>query len=122
MKALVRWAVFCAGTGRRMRIDQDTRAFFRIGDRDDLSYEDKLERYRTLADDYFQVEEYEAFCAEQLGSLDGIALEYFSGREFDDLLVETVTSTFPPHEHEQMVARHRGLLGAWVADQAPAPA
>jgi hypothetical protein len=122
MKALVRWTVFCAGTGRRMRIDQDTRAFFRIGDRDDLSYEDKLERYRTLADDYFQVEEYEAFCAERLGALDGIALEYFSGKEFDDLLVETVTSTFPPHEHEQMVARHRGLLGAWVADQEPAPA
>jgi hypothetical protein len=28
-----------------------------------------------------------------------------------------VTSTFPEHEHESMVERHRGLVGAWVADQ-----
>jgi hypothetical protein len=28
-----------------------------------------------------------------------------------------VCSIFPPHEHEEMVARHRGLLGAWARDQ-----
>jgi hypothetical protein len=28
-----------------------------------------------------------------------------------------VRETFPAHEHDEMVARHRGLLGAWVADQ-----
>ena len=34
-----------------------------IGDRDDLTYEEKLEAYRWLADEYFQVAEYEEFCA-----------------------------------------------------------
>ena len=98
-----------------MRINQDTRAYFEIGDRDDLTYEEKLAEYRELADAYFQVAEYEEFCAEHLGGLDELALDYFGGPEFDGLLVDTVTSTFPAHEHEEMVARYRGLVGAWVA-------
>ena len=83
----------------------------------DLPYEEKLDRYRELADAYFQVDEYTEFCDEHLGHLDEVALEYFGGAEFDHLLVETVASTFPAHEHEAMVARHRGLIGGWVADQ-----
>ena len=41
-------------------------------------------------------------------------------RHLDDLLVETVRSTFPAHEHDQFVAHYRGLLGAWVSDAAVA--
>ncbi len=33
IKALVRWSVFCCVTGRRPRIDPDTRSYFDIGDR-----------------------------------------------------------------------------------------
>jgi hypothetical protein len=33
------------------------------------------------------------------------------------VLVETVTTMFPPHEHEQFVAHFRGLLGAWATDE-----
>jgi hypothetical protein len=117
MEALVKWCAFCSVTDRRLAIDQDQRTYFDIGDRDDLSYEDKLREYRRLADDYFQVEEYEEFCATRLGGLHEVALDYFGGPEFDALLVETVQSVFPEHEHEQMVERHRGLVGAWVADQ-----
>jgi hypothetical protein len=117
MSALVRWSAFCATTGRRLRIDQDKRTYFDIGDRDDLTYEEKLGEYRRLADDYFQVEAYEEFCATKLGPVREVALDYFGGPEFDALLVETVQSVFPAHEHEEMVARHRGLVGAWVKDQ-----
>ena len=58
------------------------------------------------------------FVATQLGDLDAVAHDYFASGEFDRLLVETVQATFPAHEHEQFVAHYRGLLGAWVADQA----
>jgi hypothetical protein len=117
IKTLVKWCAFCIATDRRMRISQNTRDYFAIGDRDDLGYEEKLEQYRTLADTFFQVAEYEEFCAVELARLDDIALEYFASPEFDRLLVDTVTSTFPAHEHEAMVERHRGLVGAWVRDQ-----
>jgi hypothetical protein len=117
MKALVKWSAFCLVTERPMRINQDTRDYFAIGDRDDLSYEEKLAEYRSLVDAFFQVELYDEFCAEAFADFDARALEWFAGPEFDALLVEVVQATFPEHEHEAMVARHRGLVGAWVADQ-----
>ena len=120
MKALVKWAVFCTVTGRKPRYDLDTRRYFDIADRQELSYSDKLSCYRQLADDYFDVERYQDFCASRLANLDQVVLEWVAGPDFDRLLVETVRSTFPPHEHDHFVAHYRGLLGAWVADQAAA--
>jgi len=117
MEALVKWCVFCVVTGRRMAIDQDKRRYFDIGDRDDLSYAEKLDGYRNLADEYFQVDEYEEFCAAALPSLRELVVGYVGSSEFDDLLVDIVRSTFPAHEEEQMVARHRGLVGAWLRDE-----
>jgi hypothetical protein len=115
--ALVRWTAFCTITRRRMRINQNTRDYFETGDREDLSYEDKLREYRRLSDAYFQVDDYRAFCDEELRHLDELVVEYVESPEFDSLLVQTVTTTFPAHEHEQFVAHFRGLLGAWAADQ-----
>ena len=117
IKTLVKWCSFCIATERRMRISQNTRDYFAVGDRDDLSYEEKLEEYRRLADTFLQVAEYEDFCAQHLAHVDDLALEYFASPDFDRLLVDSVTAVFPAHEHEAMIARHRGLLGAWVRDQ-----
>ena len=66
IRALVRWSAFCAVTRRRMRIFQDSRRYFEIGDDESLSYEEKLQRYRVLADEYFHADEYRAFCDEAL--------------------------------------------------------
>jgi hypothetical protein len=122
IKTLIKWCAFCTVTARPMRINQDTRTYFEIGDREDLTYEEKLHEYRRLADEYFQVEEYEQFCAECLAGLDEATLDYVESPEFDRLLVDTVTNTFPPHEHEQFVAHFRGLLGTWARDQRVASA
>ena len=88
-----------------------------IADRDDLSYDEKLRAYRTLADDYFDTERYSDFCASRLPHIDEIALEYIESPDFDQVLVETVTTTFPAHEHDQFVAHFRGLLAAWATDE-----
>src|SRR3990172_3047909 len=42
IRTLVRWSVFCAVTRRRMRIFQDSRPYFEIGDDDGLSHEERL--------------------------------------------------------------------------------
>jgi len=117
MRALVRWTVFCSATGRQMRINQTTRDYFEIADRDDLGYPEKLGEYRQLADEYFQVDEYDDFCATKLPHLDEILLDWVEGPAFDRLLVDTVTTTFPAHERERFVAHYRGLLAAWAKDQ-----
>ena len=116
--ALVRWSAFCAVTRREMHINQNSRDYFRFGDRDDLTYEEKLAQYRQLADAYFQIDDYREFCDTHLKHLDEIAHEWFSSPAFDEVLVATVRSTFPEHEQEHFVAHYRGLLGAWVGDNA----
>src|SRR6185437_8380352 len=83
--ALVRWAAFCVCTRREMRINQNSRDYFDIGDDDALH-------------------------------LDALAYEWFTSPEFDAVLVDTVRTTFPAHEHEEFVAHYRGLLAAWARD------
>jgi len=117
IKALVRWSVFCTATGRRPRLDLETRRFFDIADRDDLSYEEKLRAYRGLANEYFQTEAYSDFCASRLTHLDEVMLDWVRGPDFDRLLVDTVRSTFPPHEHDHFIAHYRGLLDMWKRDE-----
>ncbi|MFN2388176.1 MAG: hypothetical protein ABR575_01015 [Actinomycetota bacterium] len=117
IKALAKWSIFCAATGRRMRIDQDTRRYFEIGDRDDLSYEDKLGEYGRLANEYFDVDAYHRFCEQHLPEIDEAMVEFVESDEFDRLLIETVETTFPAHERDRFVAHYRGLLAAWAADE-----
>jgi hypothetical protein len=100
-----------------MRLNQPTRDYFAIADREDLAYEEKLAEYRRLADAYFQVDEYEEFVATRLSHLDEALLEWVEGPDFDRLLVDTVRSTFPPHEHDHFVEHYRGLLASWARDQ-----
>jgi hypothetical protein len=117
MKALVKWSVFCTVTGRKPRYDLDTRRYFDIAERTDLSYAEKLTAYRVLIDEYFETERYADFCAGRLAHFDEVALEWFAGPEFDQLLVDTVRETFPAHEHDHFIAHYRGLLAAWCKDQ-----
>jgi hypothetical protein len=116
IKTLARWAIYCATTERQMRVDPETRRYFDIGDRGDLTYEQKLDEYAHLSDEYFETEKYFDFCNTHLANLDEVMLNYIESRAFDDLLVSTVTSTFPRHEHEHFIAHYRGLLSAWATD------
>jgi hypothetical protein len=118
MKALVKWSIFCTATGRKGRPYVDPQPWFDIADRDDLEYADKLALYSKMADDYFDTERYQDFCASRLGNFDAVAADYFAGAEFDRVLVETVHATFPEHERDAFTDHFRGLVRAWVADQA----
>jgi hypothetical protein len=117
MKALVKWCIFSLVTGRRPRLDLDTAAFFEIADDPRLSYREKLDGYRYLADAYFDTDRYLDFCATALPRFDEIVLDWVSSDDFDRLLVATVRSVYPVHEQEQFVAHLRGLVGLWVSDQ-----
>ena len=122
MKTLVKWSVFCVVTGREPRLDLDTRRYFEVADRTDLSYEEKLAAYRRLADDYFETERYHDFCASRLGHLDELVLDWASSVELDQLLERTVRSTYPAHEQERFLAHFRGLTDQWVKEQGATPA
>jgi hypothetical protein len=117
MKALVRWSIFSLMTNRRPRLDLDTAAYFEIADDPRLSYEEKLDAYRYLADGYFDTDRYLDFCASALPRFDEIVLDWVSSGDFDRLLVATVRSVYPAHEQDQFIGHLRGLVGLWVRDQ-----
>ena len=117
MTSLVKWSLFCTATGRAPRVDLDARRWYDIAD-SDRSYSEKLAVYRAMADEYFEADRYAEFAAKELSELDEVAHSYFGSRDFDELLVDTIRSTFPAHEHEQFIGHYRGLVGAWVSDAA----
>jgi hypothetical protein len=114
MTALLKWSAFCTVTGRLPRLDLDTRAYFDIGDRRDLDYRDKLGEYRRMTDEYFETDRYREFCDTQLAHVDELVYDWVDSPAFDQLLVDTVVATYPPHEHERFLYHFRGLIGQWV--------
>ena len=83
---LVSWSVFCAVTGRKPRVDTNSRAWFDVADDPDLSWADKLGRYALMSDQYFEADTYREFCSTALASLPEIVYEWISSAEFDALL------------------------------------
>jgi hypothetical protein len=117
MGALLKWCAFCVVTRRRPRLDLDTRRYFEIGDREDLSYAEKLAAYRALADAYFEVDRYRDFCDSRLPHVDELVLDWIASAEFDRLLVDTVREAYPAHEHEWFIGHFRGLIGQWLRER-----
>jgi hypothetical protein len=115
--ALVRWSTFCLVTGRRPVLDLQMRRYFEIADDPDRDYLEKMRAYRALADEYFETERYLEFCQKHLAHLPEAVLEWVDSDRFDQILVDTVRATYPPHEHDQFLAHFRGLVGLWVKDQ-----
>jgi hypothetical protein len=118
--ALVRWSAYALVTERRPMLDLRTERYFAIADDPDMDYDAKLDGYLKLADEHFETERYWDWCGRHLGHLDEQVHEWVSGPDFDRLLVDTVTSLYPAHEHEKFLAHFRGLLGLWAADQTSA--
>jgi hypothetical protein len=116
--ALAKWSLYCAVTGRAMRLDTEIGRWYAVADDPSLGWEERLAAYRALVDDYYEADRFNEFCATHLAHAEACMAEYISSEQFDAHLVATIQRAFPPHEHEQFVAHYRGLLGAWVNDQA----
>jgi hypothetical protein len=113
---LLKWSVFCAVSGRRPRLDLETRAFFEVAD-SGMPYADKIIAYDRLALDYFEADRYREFCATALADVDALVRDWVGSPDFDALLVATVQATYPPAEHDQFVAHLRGLINLWLLEQ-----
>jgi hypothetical protein len=117
IRTLLKWVIFCCVTGRRPTVDLDTEKYFEIADREGLTYADRLNEYRKLADRQLDVDRYQEFCARHLADVDEITVDWVESDDFDRLLIRTVISTYPEHEREMFLGHFRGLLQLWAHDQ-----
>lgn len=116
IKSLYAWSVFCVVTERPMHITMNIQPFLEVAD-SDRSYEEKLAAYEALADQHLQTAFFEEFRSTHLGNLDEVMWHVAQTPEFDNMLVQTVRTTFPAHETDQFIAHFRGLLKHWVESE-----
>lgn len=99
VKALLKWSIFCAATGRRMRQTLDWEPFYDIA-REGLPLPDALAAYAKIAHDRFETEKFEEFCHKHLGHLDEVAWEFFGTETAKRAVRLKVEALFPKHEHD----------------------
>lgn len=112
IKALLKWTIFCAATERPWKLDTNMSDYFKIADKD-ISFDDKVKQYNKLAKAHFDTDKFNDFCAEHLSHIDEVVWEFFSGEEWDKILVERIERSFPPHEWDEFISHYRGLLDYW---------
>ena len=113
IKSLLAWSIYCVVTARPMHITMDIEKYFEIAD-SDRTYAEKLTAYGELADAHLETDRFTEFRAQHLGHLDQVMWETAQTPEFDAILVQTVRTFFPAHEHDEYIAHFRGLLSHWV--------
>ncbi len=112
IKANVRWSLFCAATGRRMRPNLDWAPFFEIAGQD-LPYRERLSAYAGIARKRFETDAFRDFCATHLGHLDEVAYELFGSDVIRDAVREKVTALFPAHEIDRFTELFWSRIQRW---------
>ncbi|MHC4263170.1 MAG: ATP-grasp domain-containing protein [Planctomycetota bacterium] len=113
--AKMRWAFFCAATGRRFRRTLDWEPFYRVAD-EDMTYAEKLEAYGRIADERFETTRFEEFCAEQCADLDEIAWEFFGSDRAKAAVRQKVEALYPDHEIDEFTERFWSAIQDWRSE------
>jgi hypothetical protein len=112
VKALLRWTIFNAATRRRKKIDTQWDAFFAARD-PDLSFDEQLARFDTIAKASFDTDRFNAFDEAYLKDLDDVAWTFFGEQRFYDIVQEKVEALFPKHEVKQFTDHFFGMVQFW---------
>ncbi|MDQ7823051.1 MAG: hypothetical protein RDV48_09685 [Candidatus Eremiobacteraeota bacterium] len=120
VKAMAKWLLFCAVVGRPEGYDfmRNWPRFYKIREesrKKNWDYFRLLDEYEKVADDYWETEKFNDFCAHQLADFDEKALEFFSSAEFNAIIAEDVERYFKiPEERPEKYSHYRGILDFWV--------
>ncbi|MGV3526940.1 MAG: hypothetical protein ACO1RX_22175 [Candidatus Sericytochromatia bacterium] len=108
--ALYKWFSFCAVTGKDMRLDLEQMTYLEVLNDPSKSQEEK---YRFCMDEslkYFELEAFEAFCAENFADLDDQMIAFYDAH-FDELLgIFIAHSDFPEYEHEKFYHHYKRMM------------
>ena len=108
--ALYRWFSFVAVTGKDMKIDLEQEKYLNV-----LNDKNKtqLEKYTFIAQEvkkYFDIKEFEAFCAENFTDLEDQMIAFYDAH-FDELIkIFIAHSDFPEQEHERFYTEYKEMM------------
>jgi len=120
IKANIRWSVFVAATGRRMRQNLDWQPFFdaaQTADREGMDLRERLALYARIANERLETERFAEFCATHLSHLDDVAWVFFSTDVARDAVHQKVADLFPANEVEEFTDMFWERIQRWRNDQ-----
>jgi hypothetical protein len=115
VKANIRWSVFCAVTKRPFRKTLDWEPFYKVAAKD-MPYRDKLKAYAKIANERYETDKFNEFCAKHLANLDEVAWEFFGTQAAKDAFRAKVTALYPKHEIEPFTELFWRRVQAWRSE------
>jgi hypothetical protein len=112
IKANLRWSIFCAATGRKMRRNLDWEPFYAVAGRD-LGPRERLKENAAIAHERFETERFRDFCRTRLGHLDALAYDFFGSERMREAIHQKVASLFPAREIEEFTELFWSRVQLW---------
>ena len=119
VSSFIRWSVFCAATGRKMRRSLDWEPYYAIA-AEEMPFRERMRAYGALADQRLETARFEEFCETHLPHLDEIVWEYFGSEDAREAIHQKVVSLYPEHEIERFTELFWDRIQRWRAEQASA--
>ena len=116
IKANLRWSIYNAVTGRKMRKTLDWDPYIKIAD-SDRSQAERLKAYAAIGNKRFETEKFRTFCRKNLGHLDELAYDFFGSDIVRNAIHQKVSSLFPKHEHEEFTELFWDRIQDWRAKE-----
>jgi glutathione synthase/RimK-type ligase-like ATP-grasp enzyme len=114
--AKVRWSLFVAATGRKMRKTLDWDPYFDVAAKD-LPYAEKLKQYAAIARKRLDADRFQEFCDKNLGALPEIAHQFFGTDRAKDAVRQKVAALFPAHEVDQFTEHFWTAIQRWRQEE-----
>jgi len=115
--AKLRWAVYCAATRRRFRMNLDWDSYYEIA-ATEAGYPEKLEAYRRLAEKRLDAAAFAEFAEQHFGALDEVAWEYFGTDDARTAVHDKVAALYPEHEIDEFTERFWADIQTWRESEA----
>ncbi len=112
VKAKLKWALFARRRGARCARTSTGSPSSRSPP-SEASPKEKLAAYARIAQQRFESDRFDEFCATHLPHLDEVAWEFFGTAVAKDAVRQKVTALFPAHEVEQFTEHFWGLIQFW---------
>jgi hypothetical protein len=116
IKANLRWSLFAAATRRKMRRTLDWQPYYDVLEQG-LPLRERIAAYAAIARQRYDVERFEAFCAEHLGHLDEVTWEFFGTEVAKEAVRKKVAALFPAHEVEEFTDWFFAKIQDWRGDE-----
>jgi hypothetical protein len=109
--SLVKWLTYCAVTRKDMRIDLEQNRYLDVIRDPKKTQLEKFEHNVALSDEYFEIDQFNAFVEENFSNIDQKMIEYFDKGYFREIVEFAIEmSDFPTADHHKFLEEYQSMM------------